>query len=120
MIETYSFNPNVYFNILQFGRQLDDANFLHHLLKRAVTSKWLTPRQVLFILRRVGKLKDTIPTGELQSYCETIVSSSVYAIEEYHVMDQSLPLAEDAIREYAVKALRTWPIYKNTSILKKS
>jgi hypothetical protein len=120
MIETYSFGPKFYLNILQFGRQLEDAKFLHHLLKKVVTSKRPTPKQVLSMLCRVSELKDTIPTGELQTYCKTIVSSGVCAIKEYHVIDmssvsglleRSLPLAEDATRKCAVKALRTRPTY---------
>jgi hypothetical protein len=65
-------------------------------------------------------LKDTIPTLELQPYCDTIVSSSVNAIKENDdidilsvsgLLEQSLPLTEDVIWEYALRALRSRPGY---------
>jgi hypothetical protein len=119
------FVPEVFPSMVKHGRQLDDPKYLHGLFQAA--SKKFSDRfeNVCSILDKMAELKDTVPDGEFQAYCEAILASSAKTMSEYrrydlswmnHLLERSLPLAEDAIRTYARKVMQVKTPYLGSSL----
>jgi hypothetical protein len=111
----YFDKPEVYLSILENGRQLGDARFLHGVLQIAMEKSY--PRDFFSILDKMTELKDTVPEGELQAYYETVLLSYT-GFQGYrddtlssikHLLEKSLLLAEDAIRKFVRKVLEGKP-----------
>jgi hypothetical protein len=107
--------PEVYVSILENGRQLGDAEFLHDVLQAAMEQS--SHRNFFPILDKMADLKDTVPKGELQAYYETVLSSYT-GFRDYrcgtlssikHLLEKSHQLAEDAIRKFVLKFLEGEP-----------
>jgi hypothetical protein len=111
----YFDKPEVYLSIMENGRHLGDARFLHGVLQIAMEKSY--PRDFFSILDKMTELKDTVPEGELQAYYETVLLSYT-GFQGYrddtlssikHLLEKSLLLAEDAIRKFVRKVLEGKP-----------
>jgi hypothetical protein len=111
MSSRYFDEPEIYLSILENGRQLGDARFLHGVLQTAMEKSY--PHDFFSILDKMTELKDTVPEGELQAYYETVLLSytgfRVYHDDTLssikHLLEKSLLLAEDPIRKFVSKVL---------------